>query len=55
MGKHEILICNALFDIFKSLKNYLCISLPVSQSGAIVFTLNLDKVSLKKRFPTMNI
>ena len=27
----------------------------IKQSGAMVFILNLDKVSLKKLFPTMNI
>ena len=27
----------------------------IAQSGAMVFIFNLDKVSLKKLFPTMNI
>ena len=27
----------------------------IKQSGAMVFIVNLDKVSLKKLFPTMNI
>ena len=27
----------------------------IKQSGPMVFILNLDKVSLKKLFPTMNI
>ena len=27
----------------------------ITQSGAMIFILNLDKVSLKKLFPTMNI
>ena len=27
----------------------------LAQSGAMVFILNLDKLSLKKLFPTMNI
>ena len=27
----------------------------IAQSGAMVFILNLDNVSLKKLFPTMNI
>ena len=36
-------------------QSYIFYGIWIRQSGVMVFVLNLDKISLKKLFPTMNI
>ena len=46
-------ICSNIF--YQTLYMILSKSIYKKQSGPVVFISNLDKVSLKKLFPTMNI